>query len=90
VGAKPGRHAEAISSHPLLLKPSARLTRYGGQVRLTISHPYARAAWVRTACHDIAAFFGTLRRTAEQLSHLQCRDRLLSRALPKYHNGRQL
>jgi hypothetical protein len=45
---------------------------------------------VEATCRDIAAFFGTLRRTAEQLSPLQRCYRMLSRALVKYLNGRQL
>jgi hypothetical protein len=73
-----------------LLSAPARLTRHGGQTRLTISHPHAEAGWVEATCREIAAFFGTLRRTAEQLSPRQCWYRMLSRALVKYLNGRQL
>jgi hypothetical protein len=88
--ADPTRHTEAITSRPLLLSAPARLTRHGGQTRLTISHPHAEAAWVEATCREIAGFFGTLRRTAEQLSPLQRWYRMLSRALVKYLNGRQL
>jgi hypothetical protein len=70
--ADPTRHTEAITSRPLLLSAPARLTRHGGQTRLTISHPHAEAGWVEATCREVAAFFGTLRRTAEQLSPLQC------------------
>ena len=88
--ADPRQHTEAITSRPLLLSAPARLTRHGGQTRLTISHPHAEAGWVEATCRDIAAFFGTLRRTAEQLTPLQCWYRLLSRALVKSLHGRQL
>jgi hypothetical protein len=88
--ADPRQHTEAITSRPLLLSAPARLTRHGGQTRLTISHPHAEAAWVEATCREIAGFFGTLRRTAEQLSPLQRWYRMLSRALVKYLNGRQL
>jgi hypothetical protein len=88
--ADPRQHTEAITSRPLLLSAPARLTRHAGQTRLTISHPHAEAGWVEATCRDIAAFFGTLRRTAEQLSPLQRWYRMLSRALVKYLNGRQL
>jgi hypothetical protein len=88
--ADPTRHTEAITSRPLLLSAPARLTRHGGQTRLTISHPHAEAAWVEATCREIAAFFKTLGRTAEQLSPLQRWYRMLSRALVKYLNGRQL
>ncbi|MFB1490384.1 MULTISPECIES: hypothetical protein [unclassified Thiocapsa] len=88
--ADPTRHTEAITSRPLLLSAPARLTRHGGQTRLTISHPHAEAAWVEATCRDIASFFKTLRRTAEQFSPLHCWYRMLSRALVMYLNGRQL
>ena len=44
--ADPVKHTEAITSRPLLLHAPARLTRHGGQTRVTISHPHAEAAWV--------------------------------------------
>lgn len=88
--ADPHQHTEAITSRPLLLHAPARLTRHGGQTRITISHPHAEAAWVERACREIAAFFKTLRQTAEQLTPLQRWCRVLSRALVKYLNGRQL
>ena len=61
-----------------------------GQTRITISHPHAEAAWVKRTCREIAAFVKTLRQTAEQLTPLQRWCRVLSRALVKYLNGRQL
>ena len=47
--ADPNQHTEAITTRPLLLTAPARLTRHGGQTRLTISHPHAEAAWVEAA-----------------------------------------
>ena len=88
--ADPSRHSEAITTRPLLLHAPARQTRHGAQTRITISHPHAEAAWVEGACREIAAFFKTLRRTAEQLTPMQRWCRVLSRALVKYLNGRQL
>ena len=88
--ADPHQHSEAITSRPLLLHAPARLTRHGGQTRITISHPHAEAAWVESVCREIAAFFKTLRQTAEQLTPLQRWYRVLSRALVKYLNGREL
>jgi hypothetical protein len=84
------QHSEAITSRPLLLHAPARLTRHGGQTRITISHPHAEAAWVESVCREIAAFFKTLRLTAEQLTPLQRWYRVLSRGLVKYLNGREL
>jgi hypothetical protein len=88
--ADPQQHTEAITSRPLLLYAPARLTRHSGQTRLTISHSHAEVAWVEGACREIAAFFKTLRQTAEQLTPLQRWYRVLSRALVKYLNGREL
>mgnify|MGYP000122606904 CR=1 FL=1 len=88
--ADPTQHTEAITSRPLLLHAPARLTRHGGQTRITISHPHAEIDWVQEACRGIAEFFKTLRQTAEQLTPVQRWYRVLSRALIKYLNGRQL
>ena len=88
--ADPTQHSEAITSRPLLLHAPARLTRHSGQTRLTMSHPHAEAAWVERVCREIAAFFKTLRQTAEQLTPRQRWYRVLSRALVKYLNGREL
>jgi len=88
--ANPLQHTEAITSRPLLLHAPARLTRHGGQTRITITHPHAEAPWVEEVCREIAAFFKTLRQTAEQLNPLQRWYRILSRALAKYLNGREL
>jgi hypothetical protein len=65
-------------------------TRHSGQTRITISHPHAEVAWVEGACREIAAFFKTLRQTAEQLTPLQRWYRVLSRALVEYLNGQEL
>jgi hypothetical protein len=88
--ANPNQPTEAITSRPLLLYAPARLTRHSGQTRLTISHPHAEAAWVEDACREIATFFKALQQTAEQLTPLQRWYRVLSRALVKYLNGREL
>jgi len=88
--ADPTQHTEAITSRPLLLHAPARLTRHGGQTRITISHPHAEIDWVQEACRGIAEFFKTLRQTAEQLTRPQRWCVVLSRALVKYLGGRQL
>ena len=88
--ANPHQHTEAITSRPLLLHAPARLTHHAGQTRITITHPHAEASWVEQVCREIAAFFKTLRQTAEQLNPLLWWYRVLSRALVKYLHGRQL
>ncbi|MBK1720078.1 hypothetical protein CKO27_20965 [Thiocystis violacea] len=88
--ANPWKHTEAITSRPLLLSAPARMTRHGGQTRLTITHPHAEADRVESACRALAVFFRSLRATAEQLTPLQRWYRILSRALVKYLQGREL
>jgi hypothetical protein len=88
--ADPDKHTESITSRPLLLHAPARQTRHGGQTRVTICHSHAEAKWVEDACRNIAAFFKTLRETAEQFNPMQRWCRVLSRALVKYLHGRQL
>lgn len=88
--AQPHQHSAAITRRPLLLNAPARLTRPGGQTRLTMSHPHAEVAWVETVCREIVAIVKTLRQTAEHLNPQQggCRSR--SRAWVKYLRGREL
>jgi len=88
--ANPDKHTESITSRPLLLLAPARLTRHGGQTRVTISHSHADIAWVEDACRALSAFLGALMETAEQLTPVQRWCRVLSPALVKYLHGRQL
>ncbi len=88
--AEPDKHLEAITSRPLLLNAPARQITHGRQSRLVISHQHAEADWVERACRNLAAFLRGLRLTAEQLTPTQCWYRILSRALRKYLQGREL
>ncbi len=85
--ANPDQHTEAITSRPPHFHAPALVRRHAGQMRLTISHPHAEAPWVEQACRDIAAFFKTLRQTAEQLAHRQCECPIMSRALVRLPAG---
>jgi hypothetical protein len=88
--ADPDKHTESITSRPLLLHAPAKLTRHGGQTRLSISHAHADVAQVEDACRALAAFLSGLMRTAEQLTPMQRWCRVLSQALVKYLRGRPL
>jgi hypothetical protein len=88
--ADPNKHTESITSRPLLLHAPARLTRHGGQTRVTISHAHADIVWVEDACRALSAFLSDLMKTAEQLTPIQRWCRILSQALVKYLLGRQL
>ena len=88
--ADPDKHTESITSRPLLLQAPARLTRHGGQTRVTISHTHADIARVEETCRALSAFLSALMETAEQLTPVQRWYRVLSQALVKYLRGRQL
>jgi hypothetical protein len=75
---------------PLLLTAIGRQTQHAGRTTLHVSSPPARHGWARKAFQRIGAFFAGLRQTAEQLTPLEKWHRILSQALVKYLNGRQI
>ena len=88
--ADPDRHREAITSRPLMMHAIARRTEHAGRTTLTITSTHGDHAQARRAYRRIAAFFDTLRSTAEQLTPLQRLYRILSEAMKKFLRGRQL
>jgi len=88
--ADPDHHREAITSRPLLLQAIGRQTNHAGRATVTISSSHGDRDRARRALTRIAAFFATLRETAEQLTDLDRWYRILSHALVKYLKGRQL
>lgn len=86
----PDRHAEAITSRPLLLHAIGRQTRHGGQTRLTITSTHARGERMRVALARLTAFFISLRSTAEQLGRVARWRIILSRAFVQFLHGRLL
>jgi hypothetical protein len=88
--ADPDHHREAITSRPLLLQAIGRQTNHAGRATVTISSMHGERGRARRALTRIAAFFATLRETAEQLTDLDRWYRILSCALVKYLKGRQL
>ena len=88
--ADPDRHQEAITSRPLLMHAVARRTEHAGQTTLTITSIHGQHERVQTAYRRIAAFFATLRSTAEQLAPLERWYRILSQVMKKYLKGRLL
>lgn len=88
--ADPDKHTEAITSRPLLLHAVGKQTTHAGQRTITISTTHARAEYVRQAYRRITTFLDSLQETAEQLTQAQRWCRILSQALVKYLNGRQL
>ena len=86
--ADPDRHRDAVTSRPLLLLQAiGRQTNPAGRATVTITSSHGERDRARSR---IAAFFATLRETAEQLTDLDRWYRILSHALVKYLKGRQL
>jgi hypothetical protein len=88
--ADPDSHREAITSRPLFLHAIAAKTRHAGQTRLTIASSHAKARWSARVLAGVAAFLQGLAKNAEQLTDEQRWSRILSHALRKFLNGRQL
>jgi len=88
--ADPNQHTEAITSRPLMLYGIGKQTRHAGQTRVTISSTHAEAEKMELRYRSIAAFFKELWANAEQLTTRQRWCRILSLALVKYLQGRQL
>lgn len=88
--ADPDHHREAITSRPLLLQAIGRQTSHAGRTTVTITSPHGKHRQARRALARIAAFFATLRQTAEQLTAIERWYRILSQALIKFLRGRQL
>jgi hypothetical protein len=65
--AQPQKHAEAITSRPLLLHGVARQTKHAGQTTLTITSNHARNHIVQAALQALNGFLVQLKNTAEQL-----------------------
>ncbi len=88
--ARPHQHPEAITSRPLRLQAVGKQTQHANQTKLTLTSAHAEAEQIETEYRFIAAFFHSLRCTAEQLLPIQRWCRILSQALIKYFHGRQL
>jgi hypothetical protein len=88
--ADPYHHREAITSRPLLLHAIGRQTTHAGRTTVTITSVHGEHYRARWALTRIADFFAQLRKTAEQLTAIECWYRILSHALIKYLRGRQL
>lgn len=88
--ADPDRHREAITGRPLMMHAIARRTEHAGRTTLTITSTHGDHQEAQTAYRRIAAFFATLRSTAEQLKPIERLYRILSEAMKKFLRGRQL
>ena len=88
--ANPDKHLEAITSRPLLLHSVGKQTLHAGQTKITISSIHGKTTKVQGLLNRIATFFNELKGIAEHLTSEQRWYRILSKAVEKYLNGRQL
>ena len=86
----PERHAEAITSRPLLLHAIARLTRHAGQNLLSVTSTHAKMGEIKRMLEGVNTVLERLRRTAEQLSRAERWRWLLSVIFRKFLGGRLL
>lgn len=86
----PERHAEAITSRPLLLQAVGRQTKHAGQTTLTITSTHAYAENVKRAVHALEGFLRAVRINAEQFDWLGRWLKILSRIFIYFLKGRAL
>lgn len=85
----PNRHAEAITSRPLLLHAIGKKTEHGGQTTVTITSTHAKTSTVQKILRSLANFLKKIR-TAEQLSWEEKWRRILSRVFVYFLRGKLL
>jgi len=88
--AEPNKHLEAITSKPLLLHAVGKQTTHSGQTMISISSTHGKIQKVQKLLNRLVTFFKTLKECAEQLTPEQRWYRILSKAVEKYLEGREL
>jgi hypothetical protein len=86
----PEKHAEAITSRPLLLNAVGKQTTHGGQTTVTLTSLHAKAPQMQAALRTISSFLATIRNAAEQLTYPQKWLLILSRIFRLFLKGRSL
>jgi len=86
----PDRHAEAITSRPLLLYGVGQQTRHGGQTTLTITAAHAQAQTMQRVLTSVSHFLSEVNATARQLDWNQRWRIILARIFTKILGGRPL
>ena len=86
----PEKHAEAITSRPLLLNAVGKQTTHSGQTTVTLTSLHAKAPQMQTALRNISAFLASVRHAAEQLTCPQKWLLILSRIFRHILKGRPL
>jgi hypothetical protein len=86
----PERHAEAITSRPLLLHAIARLTRHAGQSLLSVTSTHGKMEKIKRMLERVNLVLDRLRVTAEQLTRAERWRWLLSVIFRNILGGRLL
>ena len=86
----PDRHAEAITSRPLLLNGVAKQTCHAGQKTITITSSHAQTTKIQDVLTSLSAFLAEVKATAQQLTWLERWRMILSRIFVKFLRGRPL
>jgi hypothetical protein len=86
----PEKHAEAITSRPLLLNAVGKQTTHSGRTTVTVTSMHAKAPQMRSALQAISLFLATIRDAAEQLTHPQKWLLILSQVFCVFLKGRKL
>ena len=86
----PEKHAEAITSRPLLLNAVGKQTTHAGQTTVTVTSMHAKAPQMRSALQAISSFLTGIRNAAEQLTYPQKWLLILSKIFCVFLKGRIL
>ena len=86
----PDRHAEAITSRPLLLYGVGQQTHHSGQITLTITPMHAEARIAQQVLTSLNSFLVEVKATARQLDWSQRWRMILSRIFTKFLGGKSL
>jgi len=79
----PERHAEAITSRPLLLYAVGRQIRHAGKTVLLLTSTHAKAREVERSLQSVADFLQSIRSTARQLNWTERWRLILDRAFAR-------
>lgn len=86
----PDRHAEAITSRPLLLYSVGKKTTHAGQTKLTVTSMHRDWEKVKSMFIKVTAFLGWLRANAEQLDWNARWRLILSKVFSSFLGGKIL
>jgi hypothetical protein len=86
----PERHAEAITSRPLMLHAIGKQTTHAGQTRVTITSMHAEAKRIQKVLTQLTSFLRSIQENAEQLDWCAKWRLILSRTFVWFLGGRPL